>query len=360
MGDAMTLVDDYLRATAHLLPKDQREDIIAELKDTLLTRIEGREAELGRPLTEDEVEAVLRDFGHPLVVAGRYRPGPQYVVGPALYPYWVFGVKASISIGLAISALVFVAKALGGGNVATAFGQAVASGFSLIVTVIGAATIAAWVADHLGVSVRPDQWRVKDLRFLSLAFFDFDALGERAKRAAGTPRRVRATAGRAIGMIAYGAIFLLWWAGALNFGLARSVGELRAAGLDPGPLAAVDWTGFKALLFWPVLAYGAAVIASGVLVLARPRAVRLLGAYEVAAGAVTIAFMAWIWTASPIAAAIHVDTAAEFVARLKSFAGPAPFPLTPMVMLTVAGMTLGGVITLVRGLARMAFAELWA
>jgi len=355
----MNLVDEYLRAVAHLLPKEQRDDIVAELKDTILTRIEGREAELGRTLTDDEVEAVLRELGHPLVVAARYRPGPQYVVGPALYPYWMFGVKVAISMGLAITALVFVLKVLGGGNVAAAFGQATGSGFSLIITVIGWATIAALLMDNFGVSLRPDQWRVKDLRFLSLAFFDFDALRDGARRVADTPRWRRATAGRAIGMIAYGAIFLLWWLGVLNFGLAHNAGELRGAGLDPGPLAAVDWAGFKAMLFWPVLAYGAAIIASGVLVLARPSAVRLLGVYEVAAGAVTLAFMAWIWTASPIAAAVSVDTFAEFITRMESFAHQPPFPVTPMVTLTVAGMAVGGVINIVQGLARMAFAGLW-
>jgi len=355
----MNLVDEYLRAVAHMLPKDQRDDIVAELKDTILTRIEGREAELGRALTDDEIEAVLRDLGHPLVVAARYRPGPQYVVGPALYPYWLFGVTVAISMGLAITALVFVIKALGGGNVAAAFGQATGSGFSIVINVIGWATIAAWLMDYFGVQVRPDQWRVRDLRFLSLAFFDFEALRVGAKRVADTPRWRRATVGRAIGMIAYGSIFMLWWLGVLNFGLARNAGELRAAGLDPGPLAAMDWAGFKAMLFWPVLAYGAAVIASGVLVLARPRAVRLLGVYEVVSGAAMIAFMAWIWTASPIAAAIHVDTAAEFIARLRSFANQPPFPITPMVMLTVAGMAFGGVINVVQGLARMAFPRAW-
>jgi hypothetical protein len=359
MGNAMNLVDEYLRAVAHLLPKDQRDDIIAELKDMILTRIEGREAELGRPLTDDEVETLLRETGHPLVVAGRYRPGPQYVVGPALYPYWMFGVKVAISMGLAISALVFVAKFLGGGNVAAAFGQATASGFSTIITVIGWATIAAWLTDYFGVSLRPDQWRVKDLRFLNLAFFDFEALSDRAKRAADTPRRVRATAGRGIGMIAYGGIFVLWWVGVLNFGIAHNAAELRGAGLDPGPLAAVDWAGFKTLLFWPVLAYGAAVIASGALFLARPRAVRLLGVYEVVSGAATVAIMAWIWTASPLSAAIRVDTLAEFIVRMKSFAVEPPFPLTPMMTLAVAGTALGGLINVVQGLARMAFPGVW-
>ena len=67
----MDLVNEYLRAVAALLPKAQRDDIVAELRDTILTRIEEREADLGRPLTDDEIEAVLREVGHPVVVAAR-------------------------------------------------------------------------------------------------------------------------------------------------------------------------------------------------------------------------------------------------------------------------------------------------
>jgi len=355
----MNLVDEYLRLVGLLLPGEQRDDIVAELKDTILTQIEGREAELGRLLTDDETEASLRELGHPLVVAARYRPGPQYVVGPALYPYWVFGVKVAVGIGLATSALVFVISALVGGNVGAALGRAINSGVNTLITVIGCATIAAWLLDYFGVAVRLNQWRVRDLRYLSLAFFNLDGLGDRAKRVAGAPPRVRATAGRGIGMIAYGSIFLLWWIGVLNFGVARNAGELRTAGLDPGALAAVDWAAFKAMLFWPVLAYGAAIIASGALILARPRAVPLLGAYEVASGAATVAMMAWIWTLSPIAAAVRVDTAAQFITRMESFSDGRSLALVPMVTCTVLGLTLGGVVSLVRGLARMAFPEPW-
>ena len=64
----MDLVNEYLRAVAALLPKAQRDDIVAELRDTILNRIEEREADLGRPLTDDEVEAVLREerYGYTL------------------------------------------------------------------------------------------------------------------------------------------------------------------------------------------------------------------------------------------------------------------------------------------------------
>ena len=65
----MDMLDRYLAAVAALLPKAQREDIVAELRDLLLNRIEEKEEALGRPLTEKEREAVLKDFGHPVAVA---------------------------------------------------------------------------------------------------------------------------------------------------------------------------------------------------------------------------------------------------------------------------------------------------
>src|SRR5579875_1893492 len=99
----MDLVEDYLHFVALLLPRAQREDIVAELRDTILTRIEAREAELGRKLTPDETEQVLREIGHPLLVAARYREGPQHLVGPALYPYWAFAVKLALTIVAALA-----------------------------------------------------------------------------------------------------------------------------------------------------------------------------------------------------------------------------------------------------------------
>ena len=92
----MTLTERYLKAVAAQLSKASREDIIAELSDAIQTRMEEREGQLGRPLTEADEEAVLREFGHPLSVAARYGSGPQHVVGPELHPWWMFGVKVGL------------------------------------------------------------------------------------------------------------------------------------------------------------------------------------------------------------------------------------------------------------------------
>ena len=68
----MELVDRYLKSVRSCLPAAQRDDIISELSENLREQIEDREGELGRPLNESEVEALLKQHGHPLVVASRY------------------------------------------------------------------------------------------------------------------------------------------------------------------------------------------------------------------------------------------------------------------------------------------------
>jgi hypothetical protein len=67
----MDVIERYLEAVAAQLPVEDREDIVAELRDLILSRIEAREEELGRALSDDEKEAILHEIGHPLVVAAR-------------------------------------------------------------------------------------------------------------------------------------------------------------------------------------------------------------------------------------------------------------------------------------------------
>ena len=89
----MDVIERYLEAVAAQLSVEDREDIVAELRDLILSRIEAREDELDRALSDEEKEAILHEIGHPLVVAARYRKGPDSLIGPELFPYWLFGAK---------------------------------------------------------------------------------------------------------------------------------------------------------------------------------------------------------------------------------------------------------------------------
>ena len=91
----MELLDRYLQAVRFWLPKKQQQDIIAELSEDLHSQIDEKERELGHPLNEAEVEAILRRCGSPILVASRYRPRTQ-LIGPALFPIYLSTLKMVI------------------------------------------------------------------------------------------------------------------------------------------------------------------------------------------------------------------------------------------------------------------------
>ena len=181
----MDIIEIYLRAVAAQLPAHQREDITAELRDEIMTRIEAREAELGRPATEAEVEAVLCELGHPLVVAARFGAGPQHVIGPELYPWWLFGVKAALFVLVAITVLSAVVRILFGDvDAGQAIGQAFAGAFSGAISIVGFATLAGFIIERQ--AQKPDfltNWKVRDLAVFELGRFGAD-WGQRASQAA--------------------------------------------------------------------------------------------------------------------------------------------------------------------------------
>jgi hypothetical protein len=103
----MNLVDRYLWAVRQHLPKTLRDDVAAELKDTLLSQIEDQQAAFGRQLTEEEVVTVLRRYGPPHAVAAGYDSAPQYLIGPAVFPSYIRTVKIVLCV-LAVPAIVSV------------------------------------------------------------------------------------------------------------------------------------------------------------------------------------------------------------------------------------------------------------
>jgi hypothetical protein len=91
------LLERYLQAVRFLLPQKQRNDVGRELQENLRSEIEEKEAELGRLLDEEELGALLRRLGHPVVLALRYQQG-RSLIGPAVFPLWWFAVKSVLGI----------------------------------------------------------------------------------------------------------------------------------------------------------------------------------------------------------------------------------------------------------------------
>ncbi len=346
----MDLVDAYLRAIAAHLPKADRDDIVAELRDTILDRLEAREAALGRPPTEAEIEAELHAVGHPLEVAARYRRGASQLIGPRLYPYYLFVLRVALSLQLAISAIVFiVALTRGEGDLGHALTAAIGSIINGAITLVGLATMAALIIEHYQVRLGfLDRWRVKDLQVLEILAFDplpvLDWVMGRAVTASATdagprepwrdprPRRRRRRGPvNPLLWIASGAVLTLWWVGALHFfpsGALRDDPELAIF----GPFARLDWAAVKAAVFIPVLGYGLAQIGVGAAMLWRPAERRVYVAGRLAVCLVALWVILQAWLASPLTPAIGIADLQDMWSRIEQLWTPPPWRIPEAVI----------------------------
>jgi hypothetical protein len=98
----MHLLDRYLTAVKFWLPKNQRDDIAAELAANLQSELDDRSAALGRPLTDEEIAALLKQHGAPILVASHYQQEHRTVtfgrqlIGPLVFPFYWIALKVTL------------------------------------------------------------------------------------------------------------------------------------------------------------------------------------------------------------------------------------------------------------------------
>jgi hypothetical protein len=260
----MTLTDRYLAAIGRRLPKDQADDIVAELRDVLLTRREAKEAELGRALDRRDEEAMVKDFGHPLVVAARY--GQQtYLIGPEVYPFFVYTLKLVLTIVCAALITAGVASiVVADGDPGNVLGKTVGALWTSLFIVTGAVTaVFALIERYASPSTLYRNWRPVDL----------PRVNEKRRSRWDTASEFTA-----------GAIFILWWAGAIRFP--------NFIPAHDGLNISVDFAPVWQALWWPVLGVVAAKMLVNLLTLVRPGSRVVLSSLNIAcavAGLVVLA-----------------------------------------------------------------------
>jgi hypothetical protein len=189
----MEMLDNYLKSVRSCLPEAQRDDIINELSENLRSQIEDQETGLGRRLTDAEVEAILKQHGHPLVVAGRYRQDHRSVafgrqwIGPTLFPFYVRVLKFNLGLTSLILIGVFVALLASGQsitllNTLPEFLYSFLIQFTII-TVIFAAADQHW-------TLHPDSWDPRNLKHPWHPAFAIQAELKRGSDAKKDERRV--------------------------------------------------------------------------------------------------------------------------------------------------------------------------
>ena len=236
----MDLLERYLAAIRRNLPQGKADDIVAELADDLHSRREEREDRLGRGLTEDETSVMLRDFGHPLVIAARYRPH-QYLIGPQTYPFYMFTMKIVLAVGAALLiGLSLIGLVLGDRTAFQTLARASDDLWSFFFLAVTLVTIVFAVlernhfpADHLR------RWTPKQLPDV------FDRPKSQWEAAL---------------EVGFGIAFLLWWTGFVGFPDFGMHDQVRI-------VSAPIWTDFHL----PILLLAVAQLALALLTLVRPR-----------------------------------------------------------------------------------------
>jgi hypothetical protein len=283
------LTDRYFSAIRFNLPAAQADDIIAELRDVLLTQREEEEARVGRLLNSVEVEALIKAFGHPLVVAARYGRR-QYLIGPEIYPFYAFTLKAmllivsAVLVTLAIAGLVF---SVGdpGKVIARAWGAIWTAGFVTtgVITVIFAA-----MERYAPPATFLRNWRPRDLPRIS----------ERSE-----------SRWSAISGLVAGVVFILWWTGVIHFPseLVRNHNSRVEVTLAP------IWSQF----YWPILGVTAFGMVSLALRLVRPNWLRVRSVLNLAAGAAGLVILALIYRAGHWAVVAGAGVPAAELAKIE-------------------------------------------
>jgi len=221
------LIDQYLLQLKTYLPAKQREDIAAELGDSILSSVGERERELGRKLADDELVALLKGFGHPLHVAGRYLP-KQYLIGPGVFPLYWYALQAVVIVAAVIAAILGAIALLTDPRPMQSFAGLLWDAWWVALNAAAVVTLVFAVIDYQGIRLR--------------LFEDYDPrkheggiLSLRAAPLSPIPRS------DTIFEIATVAILFAWWVGWIDFVNMTGVG------------VAVQFTEAIEPFYWPVL-----------------------------------------------------------------------------------------------------------
>ncbi|HEX2667047.1 MAG TPA: hypothetical protein VHP13_01625 [Gammaproteobacteria bacterium] len=270
----MESLDRYLNFIRFLLPRGKQEDIIAELSEDLHAQVADREAELGRPINEAELEALLKRCGHPLMVAARYQ-AQQQLIGQPFYPLYLLALKMVQWVLLPLLLVIGLMLSVFRPHMVDAMMQAVGNAIGSAIFTVGLLTVAFAVLERLQVKLHfLDNWRLSDLPKVPVIQ---------------DPSQITRSA--SFGGFAGLLFFIVWWVGLIRLPQLPHVHFLQA--LPEG-------------FFWPVLLVAGAEMLLHLVNLFLPWWTRRRAAFRLVLDVCSLVLLAAIATAWPWFA-IHMD-----------------------------------------------------
>jgi hypothetical protein len=191
------LIPRYLAAVERRLPKQESKDIIAELREAIASRVEAKEAKLGRPAEADDVATVLKEFGHPVVVASRYS-GRDHLIGPQLYPWFWDAQRVGVGLVFVVGIIIAAVRALESDRAMAIIIGGIGGAIEMAIWMFGVITVVFIVMERTKANIHI-------------------AKGWDPKRLPADHIRAPKPLFDSVFALAFDAIFILWWVKVVDF-----------------------------------------------------------------------------------------------------------------------------------------------
>jgi hypothetical protein len=156
----MKLIDLYLDEIRRQLPPKNREDILKEIRSTLMDMIEDRTPDPTQTPDEQTIKTVLKEFGSPREVAAQYG-AKNYLIGPRLFSTYLQVLRVVLIIIAAFNILGIVVTIIRQPNIDAGLidtiAEVVGGLFSSLFTAFGIVTLS-----FAGIErTTPEEWHVE-------------------------------------------------------------------------------------------------------------------------------------------------------------------------------------------------------
>lgn len=156
----MKYIELYLAEIERRLPQRNREDILKEIRSTLMDMVDDQNPDSNQAPDEETIKKVLKDFGSPRKVAQRYNKH-NYLIGPNLFPTYLQVLKVVLIIfaGFSLLGLIIavVSQPTPDRSMFEAIAESIAGLFSSLFAAFGIVTLS-----FAGIErTTPEQWKVK-------------------------------------------------------------------------------------------------------------------------------------------------------------------------------------------------------
>jgi hypothetical protein len=142
----MNLIDRYLHEVGRHLPTKNRQDILDELKSNLTDTLESRVQ--GEP-TEQDVFALLKEFGPPEKVAASYYPEGQYLIGPTLFPLFRNAISITLLVVVIVHLVLIGVLTIFAGDYSAAL-EIVSDFFGVAFAALGVVVVVFYILQRVG------------------------------------------------------------------------------------------------------------------------------------------------------------------------------------------------------------------